>query len=285
MKRAVFLLIYLIFSTQLWGAESKEKAESKENYIKKKLMTGLHVSQVSYRNWSAGGEDALSWTARVDGKYEKSRKKFYYRWRMELEFGQVRQAREAPRISANKIHLDGMISWKVGLLVNPFLSLRMDTQMTRAYDYDKSPRLPKADFLDPVILQQSAGIGFNPLKSTKTRFGIALKETRSDEFWVYSDDPKTAAIEKVKVETGIDQTTEINKKFNDNLILKSRIELFTSFENFSTVDVRWQNDLQAKLARYVAVNIRANYLYDKDVTTKSQFMNSITVGLTYNFFE
>ncbi len=285
MKRFTFFLISLFFSIQPGFVSSQLAAEKEESTVKKQLKSGLNVTQVSYRNWSAGGEDALSWTARVDGLFEQTRNKFFHRWRVELEFGQVRQDDESPRVSANKIHFDCMLAWKVGILVNPFLSLRMDTQMTRAYDYDKQPRVAKADFLDPVILQQSAGIGFNPVKSTKTRFGVGLKETRTDEFIVYSDNPSTAGVEKLKVETGIDHTTEINKKFNENLTLKSRLELFTSFENFSTVDVRWQNDLQARVARYVAVNIRTNYLYDKDVTTKSQFMNAITVGLTYDFFE
>ncbi len=280
-----FWVVTFLTLFQLNAGHAAEKAKNPSGlFTHKQLITGLNISQINYENWVAGGEDALSWVASIDAKFEIKHKKMRYHFATNMEYGQVKQDKEPPKVAQNKLNVETVITYLKGSFVNPFFSVKLNSPITRSYDYSKTPKQPKADFLDPLVLQQSMGMGFNPIKELKTRFGIALKETRTHQFTFYSDDPKTPEVERLKVETGIDHTTEFNKTFNENLKLYSKLELFSSFEHLDVVDVRWRNTLQAKLTKMIAVNVKAHYLYDKDVSLKGQFMHSITIGLTYNFF-
>ncbi len=286
MKR-VFVLLLLTFLTlfQLRMVHAAENVKKKPSlFTQKQLITGLNISQINYENWVAGGEDALSWVASLDAKFEIKHKKVRYHFATNMEYGQVKQDREPPKVAQNKLYIETVITYLKGSFVNPFVSVKLNSAITRSYDYSKTPKQPKAAFMDPLVLQQSMGMGFNPIKELKTRFGIALKETRTKQFTFYSDNPKTPEVENLKVESGIDHTTEFNKTFNNNLKWFSKLELFSSFEHLDVVDVRWRNTVQAKLTKMIAVNVKAHYLYDKDVSLKGQFMHSITIGLTYNFF-
>lgn len=279
--RLLTVLVCFLISTNARGAENEAAKDTAS--IKKHLIAGFNISQTSYRNWAAGGEDALSWVTQLDAGFEIKRRKTRTAMSLQVEFGQIQHKNEKPRVSENKIHYDAVFTYLIGTFLNPFMAFKMDTQVTRGFDYQARQRIPKADFLDPLIIQQSTGVGFSPLKEMKTRFGVALKETYTDEFSRYSDNPDTPGTETFKFETGIDHTTEINAKLSEKLTLFSKLELFSSFEQIDVVDIRWQNTLRAKMAKFIAVNVKANYLYDRDVSLRGQFMHSITFGLSYDF--
>lgn len=151
-------------------------------------------------------------------------------------------------------------------------------------------------------MRQSLGLGYKPSDKFITRLGISVKETivSQDENLtevflkserVFKTLPQTfrkrygnAPDEAVRVETGIESTSDLSLKFAENLLFKSKLELFTSFENFNTVDVAWDNTLTAKISKYFSVNFNVYAFYDEDILTEVQVKQALAFGLTYTFF-
>lgn len=83
-----------------------------------------------------------------------------------------------------------------------------------------------------------------------------------------------------------------------NVNYETRLELFTNYEDFGTVDVNWENILMMKVNRFLSASLITQLLYDKDVktgidndddgvideeTAKVQFKTVFGAGLTYTF--
>lgn len=125
-----------------------------------------------------------------------------------------------------------------------------------------------------------------------TRLGISVKHTivkdetirfATRDFAIrprYGNRPDQA----VRTETGIESTTDLAKKLEANVIFTSKLELFSSFEDFSAVDVNWDNTLTAKFLKYFALNFYVRLFYDEDILKELQVKQSFGFGVTYSFF-
>ncbi len=67
------------------------------------------------------------------------------------------------------------------------------------------------------------------------------------------------------------------------LSLKSKLELFSAFDDLDAVDLNCDVLLTAKLNKYVVVSLNMLFNYDKDVLRKLQFKEVTSVGLSYSF--
>ena len=143
-------------------------------------------------------------------------------------------------------------------------------------------QIPRSKFLDPGYFTQSLGLGYQPHNDIKSRFGIALKETITSDFPVpYSDDPDTPEFETSRVETGLELVTDLNRKLHENILLISKLELFSNVKAFNKIDVNWDTLVSAKITKLIAVNFNIKLIYDRDVSVKRQLKQALTVGLTY----
>lgn len=75
-----------------------------------------------------------------------------------------------------------------------------------------------------------------------------------------------------------------HKKLKRTSLFKSKLELFTSFENLDTVDAVWDNTLTAKVSKYFAVNLNVYLFYDEDILSEMQVKQTLAFGVTYTFF-
>ena len=115
--------------------------------------------------------------------------------------------------------------------------------------------------------------------------GAALKETITRNHPVpFADDPDTPEIEKVKVEVGMDSTTDLEIKINDIISFKSKLQLFSNFRGIQNIDVYWDNSFIAEIAKHVHAGLNVKLLYDRDVSPRRQLKQTLTVGLSYSFF-
>ena len=65
------------------------------------------------------------------------------------------------------------------------------------------------------------------------RLGLALRETFTNKYNVYSDDPNTAQIEKSKIEGGLESVTELVLQLEDNILYKSQNSRTAALLRFS----------------------------------------------------
>ena len=83
---------------------------------------------------------------------------------------------------------------------------------------------------------------------------------------------------------GLESVTDIQVNFNSQLVLKSKLQLFSGMNKANAVDVNWDNILSAKVAKYFDVDLNIKLIYDKDISMQRQLMQVLSLGFTYSFF-
>jgi len=159
-----------------------------------------------------------------------------------------------------------------------------ETQFTGGFEYIDDSKVEISNFFDPTYLSQSAGVGYEPVDEFKTRLGFALHETVTRDHPVpYADDPETEEEEKTKVEPGLESVTDFSKTLIGNILMTSKLEIFSNLKGADEIDVKWDNIFTAKISKYIDVTINVKFFYDKDISEKRQIKQSLAVGLTYTF--
>lgn len=277
-----FACLLLCAAVSAQAQEAQPDTAKKPVYgWKKNLIAGLTLTQVAFKEWQQGGEDALAWTLSLDGKAEDDQPKTNWTTSYKFAYGQTKLGDEGIRKTDDKIDLESVLTYKLGSLINPYVAATLKTQFADGFDYSTDPKTSVSSFFDPAFLTQSAGVGYQPLPQLKTRLGFALREVITSDFTSYADDPATLKIEKSKTEGGMESVTNVDWKLAANLLLTSKIELFSAFKNFDEVIVRSDNTLAAKVSKYVTVNLNVQLINEKRITPRTQVKETIAIGLSY----
>ncbi len=284
-KHILLSMLFLLLIASICRVNAEEKTAPPMPKLIKELTTRLDVSQISFSNWAKGGENSWSYTSNLTGKWGKETENFRWLFHTDLAFGQNMLGEQGVRNTQDRIIFEANITWKSKKYLNPYASFSLNTQFATGYDYKKDPPVPKSDFWDPAYLIQSTGFGFRVNDHFAVKWGFALKETFTRNFRQYSDDPKTRDVqETTRIEPGVKTRTDYIKKVNSNLKYVTMLELFSDLRGVRDIDVRWQNKLEAKVAKYVSVNLEVFLLYDRDVIARAQVKQFLGIGLFYSFF-
>jgi len=138
----------------------------------------------------------------------------------------------------------------------------------------------------------SAGIAKQILKKEKndilTRLGFALKLS-SDKIFNTVDSTKT------KTDGGIESNTDIKLVLNERLGYVGKLTLYKALffsqkddfagteyaDDWKAIDINWENKITASISKYVVVSLYAQLLYDKQISKKGRFKETLSFGLTY----
>ena len=132
--------------------------------------------------------------------------------------------------------------------------------------------------MDPGYATQSAGIGYQPNTYIKTRFGVAAKETFTNNFAT-----RYGAGRKTRMEYGAESVTDATYKLDENILFTSKLEMFSNFKALNEVDVNWDNMFTSKISKYISVSFNVKLFYDRDISKMRQLRETLAVGLTYAF--
>ncbi len=283
MKQAVITLVGLLLSLGIGSASAQEKEAPKYGWQKEVVGT-INLSQTTFDNWSQGGENSVAWQVNLNAKFVNDQEKYNWSNTGKFSFGMVKVGNGTTKKSVDEIKLESVFTYKLGVYVNPYLAATAETQFTRGYDYSVTPNVAISNFLDPGYFTQSAGLGIEPVKNLKFRVGGALKETVTRDFpSPYADNPNTPEVEKTRVEVGAESVTDFSWKVSENTLFTTKLELFSNLKALDQVDVRWDNILAAKVAKYLDVNFNVKLFYDRDISRKRQLKQALMIGLTYSF--
>jgi hypothetical protein len=240
---------------------------------------GLNVNQIALSNWTAGGDNAISWTLSGNIGLKDITKEWGFVNNLSLAYGRTKSGGGDFRTNDNTLYFESLLFKKINWAVDPFLSVSVRTGLTRGYDYRVNPPSPSADFFDPGYLTQSTGFVYNRITGFTTRLGIALQEVFTNKFdTLYNKDPETGAIKKVIVDTGLESVTTAEYSFAENLLYKGNLRLFTRFKSLDVWDVRWENEIVAKINRFLNVSVSYLFLYEKAQSPTDQMKESLQLG-------
>jgi hypothetical protein len=262
----------------------KEKAEEDEKKVtwERKMVMGINLTQSAYSNWAKGGENSIAWSVRLDGDFKRNGGNWDWRFTNVMVFGQTKQQGESPRTTLDKIDIDGTVALKRVPYLNPYFSLGIMTQFSKGYNYKLSPPQAVSNFWDPAYVEQGLGARVKVKSVFDSHLGVGLKQTFTNHFRQYSDDPDTPERENLKFETGIQSKTNLNANLFANFHVKSKLQMFSNFENLNIIDVIWDTLFTAKLNKYIVVTVNLQMNYDKDLIDKVQFKEVTGIGLSYS---
>jgi hypothetical protein len=237
------------------------------------VVAGLTTTQVSFSDWAGGGENALAYSAIINGTSVRDLEMTNWSNTYKLAYGQTRLGSKPLRKTDDKFEFESVLTYKIGAIINPYASVTLKTQFDVGYKYDDvaNTKTTLSRFWAPAYLTQSAGVGYAPRPEFKTRLGAALREVRT----------KSGYIENNRTEGGFESVTDVQLSIEENLLFTSKLELFAPINNIDVVVVRSDNTLTAKVSTIVSVTLNVQLINDANVSAKTQIKEAIALGINY----
>ena len=268
---------------------------------KKNMDLNLTLTQNSYSdNWKGGEAGNLSWVANANSGFEKQlSEKLNSKTTIKLAFGQTHsQDQESkqwakPTKSTDLIDIESLARFTLKLWVDPYVALRFESQFLDA----SYPRLKR--YVNPKKVTESGGVSRQFYKTEQdeilSRLGFALRQ-------IITEDIVDTASEKTEFNStndgGIESVTDAKLTLSDKLSYTSKLSLYKALfysksdelkgtpqqDYWKEVDINWENTISAAVAKYVTVSLYIQLLFDKEVSKKGRFKETLSLGLTYKLF-
>lgn len=264
-------------------AQAAEQEKAPPKPWQHNLVGSLSLTQIALKDWSQGGDDALSWTLTLDGKSEYDSGRYNWRNTYKFAFGQTKLGGQELRKTDDKIRLATTLTYNVGKHVDPYIGATAKTQFAKGYRFEETGKVALSQFFDPAYFTQSAGVGVKPLPQVKTRLGLALRQILTRDFNSFSNDPETAKTEKFDLDGGIESITEVEWKVMEDVLYTSELEVFLPLADVGATAVSFDNTVALKVNSYVNVNINLQLIDDQTASDKVQLKEALAVGLSYSF--
>jgi hypothetical protein len=278
-------LIFLLLTFLDVTGTNITKDTTRTNGVYLTGVTGLNASQVSFTNWSQGGENSITWSVFGDFGVKFVQDSLLIYNHLNVVYGKTKTGDAIFKTNSNEIFFETIFLYRMGWQIDPYFSNTVRTVITKGYDYSKEPPVKISDFFDPGYVTQSIGFSYNKSKGFNTRLGIALQEVFTNKFRNYSDKAATKTkVEAFKLETGVESVSEAKYEIMENITYSSRLRLFTRFEHIDVWDIRWDNTLKAKINSLFNVNLSTLLVYEKAQSYKTQFREALQLGVTFNIF-
>jgi hypothetical protein len=277
------IFLSLLLAAPLTAYGQQDTAKGPVSPWKHTMVAAFNLTQVAFSNWAQGGENAFAWTTSVDEKSVQTLEKSEWVTAVRLAYGQAKLQSSGVRKTDDVIDFATTYTFKMGSIVNPYIAATLKSQFTDGFDYGatNSPRV--STFFDPAYVTQSAGVGYQPITEIKTRLGAALKETFTNKFPKYANDPTTPVAEwvRTRVEGGLESTTEIEWKFALNMTFQAKVDFFAPFKTMDRITVRADAAIAAKVNDYVQAGFSVQLINDWRVTPRTQAKQTLAFGLSY----
>jgi hypothetical protein len=260
-------------------------------------ITNITFSQVSFSNWSAGGENSYS----VNGLMllNADYKSNMAIWENDLIFayGLMKQGEKEVRKTDDNFELSSKFGYKA--VNNWYYSALMQfkTQFSDGFKYDDAAgtKSKLSTFMAPGYLNIALGMNYAPSKvfslfigplSGKSTFVMDKELSNAGAFGVDSG-------MHVRNEFGGTMKVIFNKDIMKNVTMSSKIELFSNYiKNPQNIDIDWQLLFNMKVNKWLSASVSLNMIYDDDIKTiedniehgaRVQFKEVFGIGLSYKF--
>ena len=312
-KRILFFAA-LVFSTVASSQIIRTKKPDSISNWKKTNKVGLDFTQITFVNWSAGGNNSISGLAK--GQFIRNYALDNKKWDNELiiRYGINKQESQDVRKTDDQINLNSTLGYRRDTISNWYYGGKFSflTQFANGYSYPNvdqaisKPFAPAYVFLGIGAEYSRKDLGFNiylsPL-TQKTTLVLDRRLSNSGAFGVDKavyDETGTIILKNGKrqrTELGALITSQYKTKVMSNINLDTRISLYSDYlKDFGNIDVNWQMSLDMTINKYVKANLGTNLIYDNDIKNKRevdgvqitegariQWKQLIGVGLEYTF--
>jgi hypothetical protein len=292
MRLPFFLLSFLI-------AFSSFAQEEQDTAWRKGGSFSFFLQQVGLRNWSGGGESAISYGSQVLLFADHITKGHTWENSFETGYGLIKKENVVTRKNVDFLILKS----RYGNFFAPKWQwsgiLDFRTQYTPGYDYTIDPatnaerRTLISDFMAPGYLQAILGVTYRP----NDRFNATFSPLANKMTFVFNDSLSNAGAygvepgERMMHELGASLSANVQRQLMENVNLKTSLLLFSAYSEMSHVDVFWDLFLDMQINRWLSANFTLQMIYDHDVDIeddegnfgpRTQLRNVLNVGIAFS---
>ncbi len=295
MKKRIFVLLTVPLGLLLAGAPRADEGWQKS------MDLGLTLTQNSYTdNWTGGEAGNITWVANGNSVFQKQlSERLNSKTTLRLAFGQTHSQDEQtkswarPQKSTDLIDIESLARFTLKLWVDPYLALRFESQFLDA----SVPQIQR--YVNPKKLTESSGISRQFYKTEKdeilSRLGFALRQ-------IITEDIVDTTLETTKTNStndgGFESVTDVKLTLSDKISYTSKLSLYKALfysksdelkgtpggDYWKQPDANWENTVSVSVAKYVTVSLYSQLLYDKEISKKGRFKETLSLGLTYKLF-
>lgn len=272
---------------------SPSLVDAKVNYWKTKTAVGINVNQAAFSdNWKGGGVNSLAITGLVNYKAEYSKENYSYVSELILEYGKVKNKNQLQKKTTDRIFWDHKAAIQLSKNWYFFGSINFQSQFDNGFSYPKDAQGNEVEnliskFMAPGYLTESVGFEYKPNKFFSTRIGTGTaRQTFVLDTTLYKTNPNNFGVingKNFRNELAFQIVTSYEKEVVQNVMLKTRYNMFIPYDNFGHIDHRFDINVVAKINRFMNVSLTGVGLYDRDTDSKLQGSQTLAMGLTFIF--
>jgi hypothetical protein len=274
MKKAILLLLF-VSAPLIFG----QVPDSLKNKWIPSFVISAGINQIAFTNWVKGGDNSISWSFLGDFHYDLTGDVWSFKNSIKATYGRSKIGSSLYKTTDNDLYIENVAIYNLGWAVSPFASNSIRSSVARGYDYKVTPEVETANFFDPGYVTQTIGFAYDKYPNIVTRLGLGFQEIFSSSHKEYTDPANM--VDGFKFETGIESVTDVNYKLADNILLQSKIRLFSQFKSLDVWDVRLDNIISAQVTKFIGVNFTYLLVYEKAQSPLTQTKEGLQIGITY----
>ncbi|WP_372751245.1 DUF3078 domain-containing protein [Labilibaculum sp.] len=240
-----------------------------------------HVSD----SWSGSGESSIATISTISTSANYKKGDSSWDNAFTLKYGLLKSGGDSFQKNEDEIKLTSKYAQKA--VKNWYYSalFTLKTQMFKGYDYsDDDGRELISNFFAPAYIIGSVGMDYKPNNNFSILLSpIALKYTIvSDTSVIDQTDYGVDEDKKIKKEIGSYVGVTHSVTFWDDMKLSNELTLYSNYAlRPKNVDVDWEMSLEMPVNQYISTKISLYLISDDDTSSKIQFKENVSVGLSY----
>jgi hypothetical protein len=247
----------------------------------------LTVNQNSFSNWISGGENSVSFIAKIDYEFNYRKKKTLWDNRAIMEYGFLKNQTNGTRKTSDNINVTSSYGylWKNNWYLTASVNLR--SQFAPGYDFGTNPKTLKSNLFSPAYVSVGIGANYNPDKNysisihpitSRTTIVADKRLQKKGNYGLTKDN------ELLYFEIGAYVGARYKFKVMENVTYDNNIGLFSNYGHKPlNMDLVYSGVLNMKINNFMTTQLTVNVSYDEDQIKRTQFKQTFGVGLTYKF--
>lgn len=286
-KKSLLLLSFLLLFQFSYSQVIRTKLPDTISKWKSKNKVGFDISQISFVNWNAGGNNSVS--GLLKGNFKRNFEADKINWNNELimRYGINKQEGQELRKTDDQFQFNSTLSFRRDTITNWFFAgkFNFNTQFYNGYAYPNNEIAISAPFAPAYFFlglgaeyfkkKEKLRLYLSPM-TLKTTLVLNQRLANEGAFGVEKalfdlDGNMITKGKKSRTEVGMLITNEWEAEIYKNIVLDHRVTLYSDYiHNFGNIDVNWQIQFEMTINEYVKASLGTQLIYDDDIKTKKQ---------------
>jgi hypothetical protein len=257
----------IVLAVMLCASVLKAQEAKTDSSWKTGGALGLNMSQVSLKNWAAGGDNSLATNGLVTLFAKMKKGNIAWDNTLDLGYGIVKQGSNSARKSDDKLIFTSKFGreavgfWRYSALLD------FRTQFAKGYDFSTSPRTLISKFMAPGYLTLSLGAEYKP----NDKFFALISPVTGKATFVNDDSLSAHGAFGVKpgkrslMQFGWQINTVYKTKVMEGVEFQTKLNLFDSYDAIQHVVVNWENLLLLKVNKIISSSVTTQLIKDHNV--------------------